>query len=447
MQQPGARTGEEITIGVVGADEIVRRVMEVARESGNRSWRLIAAVYTDEQDAHRQAIKIASRVDVCMFAGPLPYDVATRHGDLPVPATYVPIGGASIYGTLLRGQLEGVFDPLRVSVDSVAPDDVFAAYREIGLDPSGVHVQQYVEPESAGHFLDFHRDLFTSGATTGAVTTVPTVQAALTEAGVPSLKITPAGLTLRHALQTAALVGSGAKLEESRIVTMIVRVPEGAFGSHASPSNYWYQETKLSLHRELLREARPMDAAVLVRDERSYLVVTTMGSLNVATDDLSVAPFLGRIAGELRIDLQLGIGLGRSTREAELNAETAVDRAASVPGDTAYLVGPDGTVLQLPAARQGNTTPAPVAPVRDAKSVDVLRRLLDRLAAADDDGGQVVDAERVAELLGVTLRTARRTLNSLVDDGLAWPLPPARSSKVGRPPRPYQLLVEKLPSA
>ncbi|HEY9294673.1 MAG TPA: hypothetical protein VIP98_25600 [Microlunatus sp.] len=445
MQQPGTRTGEEITIGVIGADEIVHRVMAVARESGNRSWRLIAAVYNDERDAHRQAMKVASRVDVCMFAGPFPYDIATRHGDLPVPATFVPIGGPSIYGTLLHGKMEGIFDPLRVSVDSVAPDDVYAAYREIGLDPSGVRVQQYVEPESAGHFLDFHRDLYTSGETTGAVTTVPTVAAALAEAGVPSLKMTPSGLTLRHALQTAALVGSGAKLEESRIVTMIVRVPSGALGSHASPSNYWYQELKLSLHRELLREARPMDAAVLVRDERSYLIVTTMGSLNMATDELSVAPFLGRVAGELRINLELGIGLGRSTREAELNAEAAVDRASSTAGDTAYLVGPDGTVLQLPAARQGAPEPVAASPAKDTKGIDVLRRLQD-LLADDGDTERVVDAERVADLLGVTLRTARRTLNTLVDDGLAWPMPPARSSKVGRPPRPYQLLVEKLPS-
>ena len=60
MQQPGTRTGEEITIGVIGADEIVHRVMAVARESGNRSWRLIAAVYNDERDAHRQAMKVAS---------------------------------------------------------------------------------------------------------------------------------------------------------------------------------------------------------------------------------------------------------------------------------------------------------------------------------------------------------------------------------------------------
>lgn len=442
MHQPGSGTREEITIGVIGASEIVHRLMTVARETGNPSWRLVAAVYDNEKDAYAQAMKIASRVDVCLFAGPLPYDLATRRGDLPVPATYVPVGGSAVYGTLLRGTLDEIFDPLRISVDSVSEADFQAAYREIGLDPSNVHVQEYVKPESATEFFEFHQRLYEQGETTGAISTVPSVAAALAEAGVPSLKMRPSGVTLRNALQTAALIGSGAKLEESRIVTMIVRVPSGVFPPHASPSNYWYQELKLSLHRELLREARPMDAAVLTRDEHSYLVVTTMGSLKIATDELAVAPFLGRISTELGLNLEVGIGLGRSTREAELNAQAAVDKASVGGGDTAFLVGPGDTILQLPAARQAAAAPTTVAPAKDSKAVDVLTRLAEELGEDDDE--RIVDAEKVAELLGVTLRTARRMLHTLVDEGLAWPMPPARSSKVGRPPRPYQLLVEKI---
>jgi hypothetical protein len=441
MRQPGVGPHEEITIGVVGAEEVVHRIMAVARESGSPSWRLVTAVYVNEADAHAQALKIAPRVDVCLFAGPFPYDVATSHGDFPTPATYVPVGGSSLYGTLLRGTLEERFDPLRISVDSVSPHDVEVEYEEIGLDPSGVHVQQYLHPESAKGFLDFHRDLFLQGETTGAVTTVPTVAAALARMKIPHLKMTPSRVVLRHALHTAALMGSGAKLEESRIVTMVVQLPSGV-AQHASPSNYWYQELKLSLNRELLRDARPMDAAVLPRDERSYLIVTTMGSLNPATDDLTVAPFLGRISAELGVQLEVGIGLGRSTREAELNARSAVDRAAAAGGHTAFLVAPGDTVLQLPADRQTAAKPIPAA--KDTKAVDVLTRLAAKLDE-EDDTERVVDAEKVADLLGVTLRTARRTLQSLVDQGLAWPMPPARSSKVGRPPRPYQLLVEKIP--
>jgi predicted ArsR family transcriptional regulator len=55
-----------------------------------------------------------------------------------------------------------------------------------------------------------------------------------------------------------------------------------------------------------------------------------------------------------------------------------------------------------------------------------------------------VDAERVAELLDVTARTARRTLRTLVDEGLAWPVPPARTTGAGRPRQLYRLVTTKL---
>ncbi|MGZ0149089.1 hypothetical protein ACXJJ3_18610 [Kribbella sp. WER1] len=429
---------EQVTVGVVGADQIVPRIINLARELDNPALRLVTAVYDDEHAAHEQAARIASRVDVFLFAGPLPYDVAVA-GGLPVPATYVPSGGPALFSALLRGVLEKVFDPARISVDTMARRDLKHVYEEIGLSASGVRLKEYAGPESAEEFLDFHRTLHERGRTTGAVTTVPTVDVALRKAGVPTLRMTPSSMTIRQALTTAILMGGGAKLEESRIVTMIVRVPAASLPAHASASAYWYQELRLSLHRELLRDARPMDAAVVPRDEHSFLIVTTMGSLRLATDNLSMAPFLDRISEELGIRLEVGIGLGTSTREAEVNAQSAVDKAAG--GGTAFVVGPHGFVLQVP----GERTRAAERPVPgDSRALQILATLAEQLEKANDTE-RVVDAEKVAELLGVTLRTARRTLTTLVDEGLAWPMPPPRSNRLGRPPRPFQLLVEKLP--
>lgn len=432
---------DEVTIGVVGGDDFVRRVMAVAREAGDPSWRLVSSAYTDQTEAWAHAAKVASRVDVCLFAGPLPHDLAVGRGDLPVPATYVPVAGSSLYAALLRATLDDLFDIERITIDSAPAHEVRSAYLDLGLDPRGVRVAPYVNPESADGYLDFHRDAYTEGTTSGAITTVPTVATALAEAGVPSLFMRATPVTLRHALHTAALLGGGARLAESRIVMMVVRVPGSVVPEHVSPSNYWYQDLKLTLHRELLREARTMDATVLPRDEHSYLVVTTMGSLSTATDDLTIAPFLGRVAGELGIDLEVGIGLGRSTREAEFNAQAAVDKAAAAGRRVAYLVGPHDTVARLPADRTSPAGERP-APPQDTRAVATLGTLAAKLAE-EADTGHVVDAVRVAELLGVTLRTARRTLSGLVDAGLAWPMPPARSARAGRPPRLYQLLVEK----
>jgi predicted ArsR family transcriptional regulator len=47
-------------------------------------------------------------------------------------------------------------------------------------------------------------------------------------------------------------------------------------------------------------------------------------------------------------------------------------------------------------------------------------------------------------VLGVTARTARRLLHGLVEEGLAWPLPPSRAPQPGRPRQFYRLVTEKL---
>ena len=41
-------------------------------------------------------------------------------------------------------------------------------------------------------------------------------------------------------------------------------------------------------------------------------------------------------------------------------------------------------------------------------------------------------------------QTARRLLRGLVDEGLAWPLPPSRAAQPGRPRQFYRLITEKL---
>ena len=76
------------------------------------------------------------------------------------------------------------------------------------------------------------------------------------------------------------------------------------------------------------------------------------------------------------------------------------------------------------------------------RGLETLARLAGRLPPSGT--ALAVDAETASRLLSVTPRTARRLLHALVDEGLAWPLPPSRAPQPGRPRQFYRLLVEKL---
>ena len=443
-RQRNAPALEDVTVGVVGADAFLHRVAEAARTEVRAPYRLVTASDAGARGAYGQALRIAKDVDVLLYSGPLPYDVAMAGESLPVPATFVPLGGVALPTALLRGALTNTIETTRISIDSVSTREVQEIYAELDLAMDSVHVIEYRESISLEEFFDFHVEHYRSGRTTGAITTVPEVAERLTDAGIPNLTMAPAPLTLRNSLHTARLLASGAKMDDSRIAIVIVRLPASALPNRTSSSNYWFQELKLSLHRTLLHEARRMDAAVLQRDEQSFLVITTMGSLRTGTDDLRRAPFLARISADLGIETEVGIGLGSTALQAEENAQDAVNLSAERPGDRAYLIGGHGGPLSLPASP--THSPAALGPQIPPQHIETLHHIIEALGA-DGDHNYVVDAERVANVQGVTLRTARRTLRTLVDAGLAWPMPPVRQQRAGRPAVRYQLLDERIRDA
>lgn len=433
-------THEEVTVGLVGADAFVRKMIEVGRSANHPALRLVPAIYEQETAVGPAARKIVGQVDSLLFAGPLPYNVAMESGEIEVPAIFVPTGGPALHGALVRALTQDGMDPTRITIDSINESELAEAYGEVELSADGVDCMPYSEPLRPDDFLAFHTGRFRDGKSTGAITTIPSVYQRLQADAIPSVRMVPPTVTLRQALNNAILVGSGARFEESRIAVVIVQVPERSLPPRSSPAQYWYQELRLALHRELLLEARRMDAIVIPQDQHSFLVFTTVGSLRMVTDELTTAPFISRISDALNLDLEVGIGLGSSTVEAETNAYRAVTQAASDSTHGAALNGPDNLMLRLPVS--GGQPAEPPVQHRE-KDVATIRTLIEALAA-DGSDKLVVDAERVAGILDVTLRTARRTLQSLVESGLAWPLPPARSKKVGRPPMLFQLLDERI---
>ena len=430
----------EVTIGVVGTAAANRRIFRVA-ERMDGSVRLSGAVCEDAGGARQKALQLVADVDVILFSGPLSYDLALESGELPVPAVFVPPGGSAIPTMMLRASLHDRVDLKRVSFDTVSASEVHDTYAELGMPSDDVHVLEYRRDLEPGDYFEFHQACFAEGRTASAVTTHPAVEEKLREAGVPVLMLRPDVRVLRAALGTALLVGGGASLSNERTVFLIVRVPDALAPRRKAYTNSSFTQLRLDLMQELLREGRRMDALVLPLDDTGVLVCASMGSLRAATDDLSTMPMVRRLREALGFDPEIGIGAGRTAAEAIGNAERAAGMTAESEGRAAVMVGPEGMVVRIPSDGAGERTVT--FGESEPREAEILRQLLDAMAEAGVDSG-TVQAEQVAELLGVTLRTARRYLRGLVDANLAWRLPPTQTSKVGRPPIPYRLLDHRL---
>ncbi len=397
--------------------------------------RLIGAAYRSEQEAADKVLRLGPGIDAWLFASPAAYSHARRAGVLRSPATCIPLAGSALYATLLRAVRDGAADLSRVSVDVISRSDLMDAFEDLGIPAGNVHVRE--DPATAATLAVFHERLFRRQQTTLALTCLESVAQRLDALQVPVLVVRPTSSAIRSALSTATLLGAQRRLEDGQLAVVVVDVPTLREAPRRSASRQSREELKLTVHRLLLQEAQRMRAAVSPAGDYSFLITATRGSLAGATDGFRVPPFAERVRSELGISLEVGIGLGRTAQEAEARARAVFGPSRPGPGPRGFAVDREGQALP-PGPRE----PAAAAAAAKPKGMLTLSRLADRLPG--DGAAHVVDAEAAGRLLGVTSRTARRLLHTLVEEGLAWPLPPSRMPQPGRPRQFYRLVTEKL---
>jgi hypothetical protein len=441
-----SRAQGELTIGIVGPHDLVERIMLSGTPAGGKAGgvtgasstveagpprRLVAAAYREEQEASDQVARLGPAIDVCLFASRIPYEYARAAGVLTCPATFVPLGGGALYAALMRADRDGTHDPARSSVDVLSRGEVEEAFDELGMPSTGVHVRE--DAGSAAVVSSFHERLWRRGETSAAFTCLQSVATRLKAAGVPVFPIRPTGSDIRGALRTAALIGGYRRLKDAQLALALVEVPTlRDSGRRASPRQS-RDELRLTVHRFLVQEAQRIHGAVSPTSDHGFMIVATRGSLARATDGFRVPPFADRARSDLGVSIEVGIGLGRTAVEAEAHARASLGRVQA--GGIRGFAGREGQP-PVPAPRTAD------GGLRRSRSLETLARLAEKLAATDST--MVVDAETAGQLLAVTPRTARRLLHIMVEEGLAWPLPPSRSPAPGRPRQFYRLVVEQL---
>ncbi|TWD75340.1 hypothetical protein FB561_6778 [Kribbella amoyensis] len=439
MQWHRGTEDEPVSIGVVGPRDMVQQILLMEEAAGARNWRLVGAAHDRERQAYDQVQKVAGSVDVILFTGPLQYDLAREAGELTVPSTFVPVSGASLYSSIIRGLMAGTLDPSRVSIDSISAAEVEVAYADIGVSTERVHTLEYRDTGSVDEFVEFHRKLSEEGLTSTALTTVKSVAQRLSEVDVPALRLIPPANTIRIALNTAALLGAGSIRGDSQIVMVVVQVAPSSRPVSSGPQGYRYLELILGLHQLLLAELGELGVAIAQRDADTFVITATRGSLAQLTDRLQSPRFVDRVRAETGIITDLGVGVGETPRAAEEHAYAALARSRASTDAPAYLVRPDGsaTALSGPPDQPASSEP----PTSWSKAAETLARIVEVLSLKPGEP-VVVDAEAVADGLGVTPRSARRMLVTLVDAGLAWPMPSVQSSRGGRPRQQFRLVLE-----
>ena len=421
---------------MIGSSRGVQHVAEVA--VGLPGVEILALPYGAEEDAPRLALEAADTVDALLFCGPVPYELAAPVLPAQVATAHIPYDGAGLVKALFDLYREHGAGT-RFSIDCIPPEDALLVVGEVGGDFGTVHaVYDGREPMPRGEIVERHLALAKEGKTTAAVTYLHSVHRELEAAGLPSVYVEPLTSTIRVALRHATLLGVSRSYEGSQVAVAMVQL---AIGGEIDATRR--ERVDLSMRSLLLDLAAQLDAVSLPVEPGLYTLFTTKDGLERspgwATRGLSGLDRLTAVSG---IDAKAGIGFGRTSRDAQANARRALELAGATDGVCTYVVLRDRAVLgPLRADADAALRPTRIldSSVQErARAAGVSASSLTNVYLTLTGAG-VFDNERLATLLGVTPRSARRIASRLVAHGIAEPAGEEQFHQRGRPRQLYRL--------
>ena len=405
----GLPARQEVTVGLVGPHALLERIVLAAglpghsgradgglqttgdgADDNNLHCRLLTAAYADEQEAPDKVRRLAA-ADACLFASQAPLEYARKAGALRGPATCIQLADGPLMAALLRAMHAG-YDPARASFDTLSRLDVMHAVAELGVPGRRLHVREEIATPAA--MASYHARLWQLGQTSAAITCLDEVARRLAASQVPAIVVQPSDHAIASALRTAILLAERHALTAAQLAVALVEVPELRDRAGRRAPRQAREELRLAVHRFLVHEARQMDATVSPVSEHGFLVIGTGGSLAAATGGSAALQLRTTAAQTLGVGLDIGIGTGRTEREAEEAARKRLGPGTSAGATRQLRV--HAQLLQAAVADPGGAAADPSGqrprPAGESLSAAIRSGLL---SASPGPGGP--DASRPAQ--------------------------------------------------
>jgi len=358
--------------------------------------------------------------DAILFSGSLPY-LASKEvlAAIPVPAVYLKQDETEIAATLLSIALQG---PLRLSALSIDVRDPAVLENVLAASAPSVHepvVFTLEEDYSLQEVIDFHIRSRESGAVQLAVTSVHAAYDRLQTLGIPAVRMISVKSSFLKTLDVLCQEALYHRSETSKAAVGFLQMRNG---SPADPD----------LIRRLshLLHARSVDSGDIVR------FYTTQGAIRMA----AMLPEFAEAADAA--EGQLAFGCGHTVAAAEDHAVSALQYMRTDHPAGLYLLDENKNLQNLLHHTEepiGLRVTEPVlAEIVDATALSPA--VVSKLALFGQNRQTMqFTANDLAEFLGVSRRTAERTIKKLLSFDYACTVGEEMTYRQGRPRSVYEL--------
>lgn len=407
-----------VTIGVVGPGDLVELVLALQGRPADVS--LVPVSYEHEEQASRLVTAAQDQVDGLLFTGIVPYARVRAAGVLRRPAEHVSYSGATLLRALVE-QLRLGHDATALSIDTLTRAQVIETMIEAKLPTDRIRVLEYRTGITSEEVVAFHRTARDEAGTKLAITCLGSAYRVL-EQEMHAVRLAPSRHSIRAALRHLVLTVTTLRTGDAQVAIGLIDLDGDC-------------------DAELRRSISSLGGA-LARVDDVYLVVSTAGLLEQATNHYQDLPLLERLSSRHE-QVHIGFGVGRTAAEAQTLARRALGRSRVVGPAAVAVALADDTDIIVNGGRPDGPELLPSDDLsllarRAGLKLTTLRQLRD-LSAERPAEQELITASDVAEYLGVQERTARRVVKRLERSGIAEVVSAQRAGHSGRPRLLYRI--------
>lgn len=401
-------------MGVVGPVDLVTRVSDVV--GGTPRLSALQLPYRREQETPQIVRTHAQEVDAWLFTGVVPHEIALAEKVISLPAEHVSYSGLTLLAALFRLSRDG-HDLTTVSIDTLSAGEVAETLAEAGLGAQTARIMTYQPTTRIDDMVAFHRDARAKNGATVAITCLRSAYDLLRKE-MPVVRLEPSTRDIRAAVSSLVLHTRHRYSSDAQVALGFIELERD--------------------DGELDRDLRELGGTVVRTDAGRYLLVTTRGPLEQATDGLRVVPFLDWLAAR-HATVHVGLGFGRSAGEAAALAAGALVRARLQGEVAAVLAAPNNADILLSRGQLTEVT-GDIDLGQLAKRLGMSRATLVSLRRLLDESPEpLLTATELAKEFAIQERSARRLLKRLERAGAAVPVGNVNQGQMGRPPIVYRL--------
>ncbi len=393
-----------------------------------------AAVFTKD---------LIEQVDCLLYSGKAPYLTAQMEIPAHLPSFYIPLKGSGLYQVLYLLNKKQTLSLSHISFDGIQVPYIEIARQSLNESFTYTHFNEMVHAANVDEVVEHHQTIVKNNPNSVVVTSLKLVSERLSELGIMNEWLKPTEEDTIVILERLLLSTTQRKQKETQIVFGRIYVDHSALVKDFATEKQ-LQKRFHDIYKSLLNFAEQFDAYLTVLNDAEYLFVTNRGTFERITEGYKTLPLLNDAKKSLNINLSIGIGFGITAVEAGKNARFALYQAQDYGGQCGFIVREDRKVfgpidLVAPIKYPLSVTDAKLLDFAEKSGINAVH-LEKALAMIKRNQLNEFTAQDVANMLGITIRSAHRILQAWLDINIVEVVGTEKLTSRGRPRQVFSIV-------